>query len=125
MTESVFHENAIVPREFIQLSTRASGNGGCVQHSIRTIKMIGNMIRNLKLRFFRISVVAEKQFVLKILITFLWNFLFRNVNSMLHIIFPPVTCLPLPYLSHYVKYGTFQKRLNRECASRFLKHFLL
>jgi len=71
MSESVFPENAIVRRQFIQLFTRAAGNGVSAQNSIRAIKRIGNVLINLKLGFFRLPVVVRKQIVLKILIAFL------------------------------------------------------
>jgi len=71
MSESVFPENAIVWRKFIQLPTRAAVNGVLIQHSIRTIKRTGNLIKNLKLRYFRFSVFVKKQFLLKIVIAIL------------------------------------------------------
>jgi len=75
MSEFVFPENAIVRREFIQLFTRASGTGVLVQHSIRTINRIRILLINLKLGFFRFSVVVKKQFLLKILIIYFFEFL--------------------------------------------------
>ena len=78
-------------------------------------KRIVNMLKILKLRFFRLSVVVKKQFVLKIL-----KFLVRNANSMLRVIFPPVTCLPLPYLSHYFKYGTVSEKYQTNVFLDFL-----
>jgi len=51
--------HAIVRRKFDQLFTRAAGNGVLVRNSNRTIKGIGNVLINLKLRFFRLSVVVK------------------------------------------------------------------
>jgi len=82
MSESVFPENAIVRRQFIQLFTRAAGNGVLVPNSIRTIKMIGNVLIDLKLRFFRLPVLVKKQILLKILIAFC-----RMSYSRMHITF--------------------------------------
>ena len=63
--------HAIVRRDFDQQITRAAGNGVLVRNSIKTIKGIENVLINLKLRFFCLSVVVKKQFVLKFLIAFL------------------------------------------------------
>jgi len=52
MSESVFPEYAFVRRQFIQHFTRAAGVGLLDLNSIKTIKRIGNMLIDLKLRFF-------------------------------------------------------------------------
>jgi len=62
--------HAMVRREFDQLFTRAAGNVVLVQTQSSHNK-IGNVLINLKLRYFRLPVVVKKQFVLKILIAFL------------------------------------------------------
>jgi len=125
LCESAFPENAIVRRVFIQLPTRADGNGVLVQHSIRTIKSIGNVLINLKLRVFRLPVFVKKHFVLKFLIAFC-----RISYSRMHIpcsvlyflLWPVFLCHIFHIISNT---APFKKKLNREFASWCFKHFLI
>ena len=78
-------------------------------------KGIGNVLINLKLSFFRLLVVVKAICVKNSDCLFV-DFLIPECKFHAPFIFPPVTCLPLPYLSHYFKYGTFQKKIiHRIC----------
>jgi len=107
MSESGSSKHEFVRRELCQLFTRAARNGMLVQNTIKAIAMIRNMLINVKLRLV-FPTVVKKQFVLKI-VGSMYNFFFRTTNSMLHIIFPPVTSLPLPYLHIISNTALFQK----------------
>jgi hypothetical protein len=119
-------EHVVVRSELHQLLTRVAGNGDLDHISFKDTKRISCELMKEKLRFIRLIVVVFKKGIsVKYSDCGFIVFVIRHAKHMSCIVLSPFGLSPLPYLSHYFKYGcVFGINKQRLCFVSFCKIYL-